>query len=238
ERGEPELQQGSVVDFYAGALLAGAISAALYHRERCGEGQALGISLLGAALAMQATRLVWAESEPRDIERDLRSGGVTGIHPCAQASHIYISASTKRFWTNLCRLVGEPALAANPDYDTLRKRFERTQEIVPVLRAALKKHTAKEWEVIFGEEVPNGAVRAVGEMFDSPQVLDQGYIAQMHHAEAGAYRGFARPFHFGAAGDGEAFAAPALGQDNEAILSELGYDPGEIAALRRSGAVP
>jgi crotonobetainyl-CoA:carnitine CoA-transferase CaiB-like acyl-CoA transferase len=109
---------------------------------------------------------------------------------------------------------------------------------VTVLRAALKKHTAKEWEAIFGDEVPNGAVRGLGEIFDSPQVLGQGYVARMHHPEVGAYRGFAKPFHFGATANPETFAAPALGQHNEAILSELGYDADEIAALKRSGAVP
>jgi crotonobetainyl-CoA:carnitine CoA-transferase CaiB-like acyl-CoA transferase len=57
-KAEPEIVYGSVVDFYAAALLSNAVCAALYHRARTGQGQALDVSLLGAALAMQATRFV------------------------------------------------------------------------------------------------------------------------------------------------------------------------------------
>ena len=87
-RSEPEIVYGSVVDFYAAALLAYAVNAALYHRERTGEGQDIGISLLGSALAMQATRFIWADNEPRKVWRDMRSGGVTGIHPAKEGSSI------------------------------------------------------------------------------------------------------------------------------------------------------
>src|SRR6185437_14757775 len=152
----PEIVYGSVVDFYAASLLSNAVCAALFHRERTGKGQALGVSLLGAALAMQATRFVWADNEGRDVGRDMRSGGVTGIHPCAGGTDIYLSANTPHFWKALCEKIGDPALATNPEYDTVRKRAARAGEIVSRLRAALQKHTALEWETIFGEEVPCG----------------------------------------------------------------------------------
>ena len=236
-RGAPEIVYGSVVDSYAGALLSNAICAALYHRQRSGEGQALSVSLLGAALAMQATRLVWAGNEPRDVGRDMRSGGITGIHPCAQGTYIYLSTNTPHFWQALCAHLGTRALAANPDYDTVRKRAARADEIVPVIRAALLKHSATEWEEIFGEDVPCGAVRAIEDMFDHPQVLHEGHVAQMTHPNVGDYRGFAGAFRFGAAPNPPPFAAPAQGQHSAEILGELGYSTDEITRLRADGVV-
>ena len=99
--GPPEILYGSVVDFYAAALLSSAIGAALYERERSGEGQYVGVSLLGSALAMQSTRLVWADNEPRELERDMRSGGVTGIHPTSEG-YLYLTANTPHVWKSLC----------------------------------------------------------------------------------------------------------------------------------------
>src|SRR5581483_4587237 len=195
------------------------------------------VSLLGAALAMQATRMVWADNEPRRIGRDMRSGGITGIHPCAEGTHIYISANTPHFWAALCRLIGTPELAANPDYDTVRKRAAKADEIVPAIRAALAKHTAKEWEKIFGEEVPSGAVRAIEDMFDDPQVLHEGLVAHMEHAKVGGYRGFAGAFQFGAAPSPAPFAAPAQGQHAAEILVENGYSDAEIAKLNQDGVI-
>jgi formyl-CoA transferase len=229
----PEIVYGSVVDFYAASMLSNAVCAALYHRARTGEGQMVGMSLLGAALAMQATRMVWADNEPREIGRDMRSGGITGIHPCAQGTHIYISANTPHFWSALCRLIGAPELAANPAYDTVRKRAAAASEIVPLIRAALQKHTALEWERLFGEEVPSGAVRAIEDMFDHAQVLHEGHVGHMEHPKVGGYRAFSGAFNFSAADRPPAFAAPAQGQHAEAILREHGYGDDEIAALRQ-----
>ena len=98
--GPPEILYGSIVDFYAASMLSSAVSSALYEREKSGIGQYVGVSLMRAALTMQSTRLVWAESEDRDVSRDMRSGGVTGIHPTREG-HIYISANTPHFWAAL-----------------------------------------------------------------------------------------------------------------------------------------
>lgn len=237
ERSGPEIVYGSVVDVYAASLLSNAVCAALYHRERTGEGMALGVSLLGAALAMQATRFVWADDESRDVGRDMRSGGITGIHPCAQRTNIYISANTPHFWKALCDKIEEPSLASNPDYDTVRKRAQRAGEIVPRLRAALQKHTALEWEEIFGEEVPCGAVRAIEDMFDFPQALQQGYVAHLAHPKVGGYRTLSGAFRFGDGKNPVPFAAPAYGQHTDAILLDHGYTQDEVARLRQNGAV-
>ena len=79
--GQPQIVYGSVVDYYAASLIAYGVTAALYRRERTGEGQYVGVSLLGSALAMQSGRFIWAEGEGREVGRDMRSGGITGIHP-------------------------------------------------------------------------------------------------------------------------------------------------------------
>ena len=77
--GPPEILYGSVVDYFASAMVASGVASALYEREKSGRGQQVGVSLLRAALTMQSARLVWAEDEPRDVSRDMRSGGITAV---------------------------------------------------------------------------------------------------------------------------------------------------------------
>src|SRR5690606_41386539 len=72
--GPPELIYGSVVDYYAAALLAAGVASALYERERSGQGQYVGVSLLRAASTMHSARMNWARDEGYDIGRDLHSG--------------------------------------------------------------------------------------------------------------------------------------------------------------------
>ena len=235
--GEPQIVYGSVVDFYAASQIAYGVTAALYSRERTGEGQYVGVSLLSSALAMQSGRFIWADSEGREVGRDMRSGGITGIHPTKEGD-IYISANTPHFWQSLCDLVGLPELAQNPSYDTVRKRAQSASEIVPKIRAALRCRTALEWEKLFGERVPCGAVRPIEDMFDHPQVLAEGLVAAFEHPNVGGYRGMANPIHFNATPCADPYAAPALGQHTAEILARYGYSEQDLRRLRKLGVIP
>jgi formyl-CoA transferase len=234
--GDPEIVYGSAVDFYSASLLAFAVSSALFERGRTGRGQYVSVSLLRSALTMQATRLVWVDGEGRDVERDMRSGGITGIHPTRQGS-LYISANTPHFWKALCELTGLPELASDPRFDTVRKRAEHTDLLVARLRAALQARTAVEWETHFGERVPCAAVRPVEDMFDHPQVAAEGILADFEHPGVGHYRGMAHPVRFGDGPPPAPFAAPQLGQHSREILAGLGFSAEEIERLRGARAV-
>ena len=221
--GAPEITYGSVVDYYAAALLAAGVSSALYERERSGLGQYVGVSLLRSALAMQSARMVWAEGEALDIMRDMRSGGVTGLHP-TRRGYIYVSANTPHFWQALCAKTGLTALAQDPRYDTVRKRAERAAEIVPVLHQALAAHDAEEWETIFGDDVPSAAARRIEDMFDHPQVVAQDLVTTLPHPVVGSYRGVMHPIHFGRTPGPAPFAAPTLGQHTADVVEAGAVD--------------
>ncbi len=234
--GPPEVLYGSVVDYYASAMVAAGVASALYERERSGRGQFVGVSLLRSALALQSARLVWAEGEPREVGRDMRSGGITGIHP-TRDGYLYISANTPHFWQALCAKTGLHALAADARYDSVRKRAAHRDEIVPQLHQALQAHTALEWEALFGEEVPCAAARGVEDMFDFPQVQAEDMISTFAHPVVGSYRGFAQAIKYGRTAPSTPCAAPAFGQHSDDVLAEAGIDAAQAARLRASGAL-
>lgn len=226
---EPRIVYGSVVDYYGAAMLANGVTAALLQRERTGVGQHVTVSLLSSALAMQAARLVVAEDEPRTINRDMRSGGITGIHP-TRSGHLYLSANTPHFWRSLCTLVGLPDLAEDERYDTVKKRAANVEQLVPVLRDALMRRTAEEWEHIFGEQVPCSVVRNTEDVFEDAQVQEQGLVGEHTHPTLGRYKTIANPISFSAVQAKRSLrSAPGLGQHTTALMHELGYSEAEIA---------
>jgi formyl-CoA transferase len=170
---------------------------------------------------MQSARMIWAEGEALDIWRDMRSGGITGLHPTREG-YLYLSANTPHFWKALCAKTGLAELASDPRYDTVRKRAQHAAEIVPKLRAALLTRTALEWEQLFGDEVPCAMARRIEDMFDHPQVLAEEIVAQIEHPTLGSYRGVARPIKFGRTPGPEPFAAPGLGQDTQDVIARAG----------------
>ena len=234
--GVPEIIYGSVVDYYAAALVASGVASALYERERSGLGQKVGVSLLRSALTMQSARLVWADGESRDIGRDFRSGGISGLHPTSDG-YVYISANTKRFWRALCEKVELPELADDERYDSVRKRADRAAEILPQLHRALRGRSAVEWEEVFGDEVPSAAARPIEDIFSSEQVHAERMVAEFDHAVVGRYRGQARCVTYNRTPGPAPFAAPAFGQHSDEILSGAGYTDEERCALRDKGVV-
>jgi len=230
--GAPEIIYGSVVDYYAAALVAGGVASALYERERSGLGQFVGVSLLRSALTMRSARLIWVDGEPRDIGRDFRSGGITGLHPTREG-HLYLSANTPRFWKMLCEKVNLPELADDERYDSVRKRAQHATEIVPKLHEALSARTAFEWEAYLGDDVPCAAARAVEDVFDNEQVLAEDMVTAMKHPLVGRYRGLTRAIKFDRTPGPEPFAAPTFGQHSDAVLESGGCSPEEVEQLRR-----
>ncbi|MCZ2495909.1 CoA transferase [Xylophilus sp. Kf1] len=215
----PQILYGSVVDYYAASMVAAGVSSALYEREKSGRGQQVGVSLLRSALAMQSARLVWAEDEPREVGRDMRSGGITGIHPTREG-HLYISANTAHFWRALCEKTGLGELLSTDRYDSVRKRAEHKDEIVPRLHAALATRSALEWEALFGEEVPCAAARTVEDMFDFEQNRAEDLITTFEHPVLGRYRGFTRAIAFGRTPGPRPFAAPTMDQHGAELRAE------------------
>ena len=94
--------------------------------------------------------------------------------------------------------------------------------VLPLLHQALQRHTALEWESVFGDEVPCAAVRTVEDMFDHPQVQAQGLVTEFEHPQVGRYRGFCRPIEFSRTPGPDPFAAPTLGQHSDAVRQATG----------------
>ena len=229
--GEPEIVYGSVVDYYAASLLAAGVASALFERASSGRGQYVGISLLRSALTMQSARMIWAEGEPRAVGRDMRSGGITGLHPTSEG-WLYLSANTPHFWRALCERTGLNGLADEGRYDTVRKRARHADELVPLLRAKLATRSALQWEATFGEAVPCAAVRTVEDMFEHPQVAAEAMVSSVDHPTVGRYRCFQQPIKFGRTPGPGARPAPTFGEHTKEVLEADGWSREEIEAMR------
>lgn len=233
---DPHNVSGSILDYYAASMAALGVVAALHHRARTGQGQFAETSLLATALTMQAGRFVWVDGEPREVNRDLQLGKLAVVHP-TKDGHLFVSAHSEAFWGHLCEILELPDLAADERYNTMRKRTALADEILPRIRAALMRRTAREWETLMRGRVPSAAVRSIEDMFDEPQVHANGLIAHIPHGSGQAYRALHAPIRFTETPVAAPTGAPMLGEHTDAVLQAHGWTAGEIADLRALGAV-
>lgn len=234
ENGLPEILNGSIVDYFTSAFVAIHILAALVHRLRTGEGQHVKPSLLRSAISLQAGQFIWADSEPRNVER-WWGASYSGIYPTKEG-HLYLQATTPAFWKSLCEFLSFPELLEDSRFDTLTKRAALRDKIKPLIRESLMRRTAREWEELMLGKVPCIAVRTIDEMFDHPQVLAEGLVVEHESPNVGKYKSMGKAIKM-AVGGTPTTRAPMLGEHTDEVLARFGFRDDEITALRANGAV-
>jgi crotonobetainyl-CoA:carnitine CoA-transferase CaiB-like acyl-CoA transferase len=227
---------GSVAasDYQASMLVVSGVLAALYHRERTGEGQKIETSLLQGIMSVQAHYFVEA------LECD--EEGALGIYPYrffeTADDLIFIAAGTDKFWRMLCELLGIPELGTDPRYDTNANRAERREELTEKLQPHFRQKTSAEWESLLIEAgIPCGAVQDYLIFLNDPQVAAMEMNPVVAHPLIGPMRMAGVPIHFEKTPGGIQRPAPTLGQHTEEILRELGFDESRISCLRKDGII-
>ena len=231
-----------VADTIGGITAAFAIAAALFRRDRGGQGEFIDVSMLEATLVTMG----WAVSNwliagviPEPMGNENVTASPSGTFQTA-AGRLNIAANKQEQFEKLCELIERKELATDPRYANREDRKKRRDELKADLESALKGKSAKEWSNLFNKHgIPAGEVLSIPQILEHPQITERGLIKHFQ-AAPGTDREVAvlRAGFRLASGDPEPVSPPPLlGADTEKILQELGYDRDSVARLKKDGAV-
>ncbi|MEV1291008.1 CoA transferase [Pseudonocardia sp. NPDC049635] len=162
--GPPYRAGVAVFDVLTGLHAALAVTAALRHRERTGEGQLLETNLLSVALSTlvnQTEAYVAAGAVPHRMGNEHPSVFPYQPMPCKDGDLIVIAGNDGQF-RRLATVLGDPAMAEDPRFATMSDRITHRAEIEQRLRARLATRTAQEWYTAITEVgVPCGPINSV-----------------------------------------------------------------------------
>jgi CoA:oxalate CoA-transferase len=239
---DPPLAAGMFVADHSGALsLASGVLAALFARERTGEGQKVDASIYGTMIAMQGMEINYTSITGVEPERAGRGHqflrGVWGAFPTLDG-HICIAGVDEKRWPSFCRIVGIQHLEKDPEYSDNVIRNFHGDRIQKVLDEIFPKKTSREWlEELTDADILATEVVDYRTMLKSEQARVNGYLLELDHPVAGKVLVSGTPVTINGEVTKLAQAAPEHGQHTEEVLLELGYTWEEIGALRDSGAV-
>jgi crotonobetainyl-CoA:carnitine CoA-transferase CaiB-like acyl-CoA transferase len=225
------------IDYATGTMGAFALSAALFQRERTGQGQRIDMAMLDVAMILMASHLT---GSLRNGKQPKPSGNK---HPHASNSAyqtkdglVMLGASNlrqqKRLWTVLER--PDMIKRTNDERDADHRREEALLQEIMLTR------TAAEWEeYLQSRHVPASRVRTMGEAVADPQIASRG-VLHRHEGAQGVDGAFTVPLAaFKFAHDGPRIDAPppGFGQHNDDVLGSLGYSAAEIAGFRMAKVI-
>jgi alpha-methylacyl-CoA racemase len=233
-RGGPPIQSaGQIADLGGGGLMAAVgILAALYERERSGEGQVVDISMTDGSLswlAMVAARYFAEQKVPQRGEPEL-AGGIACYFPYETRDGRWVSlgALEPKFWQNWCNGVGRP--------DLIEKQFEHPDsEAGAEIASVFRERTRDEWTAFAGEhDCCLEPILELDEVLDSELVRARGMVVELDQPGIGPVKQVGAPIKLSRTPADTTGAAPALGADTDEVLREIGVDP---EALREEGVV-
>ena len=228
-----------VCDTVGGLNAAFALMAALYHRERTGQGQHIDIALLDSIMPLMGwvtANLLIGGQEPELMGNDNFTAAPSGTFR-TRDGFINIAANKQEQWESVCDVLGLPALKTDPRFRERDARKRNRRELTPLLEAVLLTQPTASWvERLNAADVPSGAILALGDALRQPQVRHRG-VLQRTDTAIGPVEVFGLTAQFEKCTGEVAAPPPTLGQHNGEIYARLGLGAAELAALRDQGVI-
>lgn len=225
----------SVVDEGTAMMNAICVLAALYHKQRTGEGQKIEVNMLNTAISMQCQEAVAYLNLGQKFERSKAGIGSAwlsapfGVYPTKDGYMTIAMADVP----TLGDIFGLEELK---QYKEPMDAFHHRDEIKIAIEGKTVEKTTNEWLDILGEhDIWCGPVNSFEDVFNDPQVKHNSIVKTMHHPKAKELKLIGFPGKFSKTPAVYHSAAPLIGEHNHEILKSIGMSEEEIAQLEKEG---
>ncbi len=240
EDGAPAKAGLPISDLSAGLFGAYGILCALEHRDKTGEGQFVDTSLLEAAL----TLTVWESTEHWATGRTPKALGsahrLSAPYQALRASDGWftVGAANDKLFDAFCHAIGRADLFDDGRFADRAERLANRRALADEIERTTVKETRAHWLArLDAAGVPAGPINTYPEALSDPHTLARGLVVDLVHPGAGPIKNLGVPVHLSDTPGAVDRPAPLLGQHNDEILAELGYDAAARDRLRAAGAM-
>jgi crotonobetainyl-CoA:carnitine CoA-transferase CaiB-like acyl-CoA transferase len=228
----PQMIRTIVADKTTAIFAAQAVTAALFARERTGEGQHIRLTMLDTMIAY-----LWPEAM---TQYTVVGREATTADPTARPDLIfetadgYITVGTifDSEWQGFCAASGRSGLAEDPRFNTPGGRAANATERILLMAEIIKERPTAEWlERLDANDVPSAPVLRRNEVIANEQVVARELILKLEHPDIGPVRQPKPAARFDRTPAQIQGPAPRIGAHTAAILAEIGLEAAEIERL-------
>jgi len=229
-----------VCDTVGGLNAAFAIMAALFSRERTGQGQFIDIALLDSIMPLMGwvvANLMIGGQQPVLMGNDNFTAAPSGTFK-TKDGFINIAANKQEQWENVADLLGVPELKEDPRFKERDARKTNRRALTLLLEARLVTQSTDYWvELLNQNDVPSGAIPTLEEALQAPQIGHRQAFTKIRAGGIGEIPLFNHTAKFSAATGNVEAPPPLLGEHNAEILGQIGYSAADLQSLKADGVI-
>ena len=238
ETGRPHMIRLIIPDKVTALTAAQAMTAALFARQRTGEGQHVRLAMLDAVIAFLWPEGMAAYTFVGNNRSSLRAARARELIFETTDGFVTAAANTDSEWQGLCRAIERPQWLKDERFRTPVDRIRNADARLELTAEVLKTKSSAEWlERLRANQVPCAPVLSREEMMRNAQVVANQLIVESEHPHAGAMRQPRPAARFERTPAGLARFAPLLGEHTDEVLAEAGVAAAELAPLREQGVI-
>lgn len=242
EPGRPPVRMGVPMGDLGGSLFcAFAISAALYARDKTGQGQYLDVGLMDCMVSLLTYVGQYHLIDGR-VPGPIGSAHQSVVPYQAFATediYIVVAVFVEKFWHAFCEVLGIDELAEDPRFVDNDQRRDHREELTPILERIFLTRSGNEWVKLLSEAgVPCSPINTLDRVFSETQVAARDMLAETDHPRAGRIRSIGNPVKTSPSMEQSSAPAPLLGQHTGEVLRDiLKYAPQHVLRLREEGVI-
>jgi crotonobetainyl-CoA:carnitine CoA-transferase CaiB-like acyl-CoA transferase len=238
--GEPRYLPTVVADKTTAITVVYGVLAALFHRERTGEGQEVEVPMFETMVSFVMAEHLWGMA----FEPPLGPPGYVRLmsqhrRPYrTQDGYVAILPYMNAHWDVFCDVVGRPDLKEDPRFRTMADRTRNIDDTYAETAKIMAGRTTSDWlELFAATSVPINRVNTLEDLAHDPHLVATDFWKRVDHPTEGTLRTTAFPVNFsGTPAEVTRRHAPRLGEHTRELLQELGYAPEKIDSMLAAGA--